>query len=60
MSLHGIYRLRIVSVEHPNPGVGGMYLTLTPDKQVTIEAMGPENFEAQRVSHNRSNSGPCH
>ena len=45
----GWYRLRIVSTEHPDPGIGGMYLTLTPDGNVVVAALGPDTFEAQRV-----------
>ena len=50
----GHYRIRIVSVEHPNPGPGGMYLTLAPDGEVLVEAQVPSTFNRQKVSHNRS------
>jgi len=37
----GWYTIRLVSVEHPDPGVGGEYITLLPDGQVRVEPLGP-------------------
>lgn len=51
MPLHdGYYLLRIVSVDHPDPGPGGMFLTLVDYEKVRVEALGPHTFEAQKVS----------
>ena len=51
MPLHnGYYLLRIVSLEHPNPGPGGMFLTLVGSDKVKVQAIGPHTHEAQKVS----------
>ena len=47
----GWYRLRIVSTHNPDPGPGGMYLTLDHHGKVTVSAIGPDTKpEAQKVS----------
>ena len=45
-----VYTMRAVTVENPNPGLGGMYATSAGiDRPIGTGAQGPDLFEKQFV-----------